>query len=95
MHWISLIGFFIVINFCQAQPTTFQRFESGDNHVGMPESKKDVGNWVSASTNNVPLGNPVTDGRHILKSAVSSGNNKQCYVILPFITVVLMTMIRF
>ena len=34
MHWISLIGFFIIVNICQAQPSIYRNYETGNSNKG-------------------------------------------------------------
>jgi hypothetical protein len=105
MHWISLIGFFIIINICQAQfknfypskDSTYQLVSDGNNpHIS--GSKSDANGSVHVTTSNVPLGNSIkyeNTGQNTFKILTNSGNNNYCYIILPFIIAALMTIIHF
>ncbi len=111
MHWISFIGFFIIINICQSQSTTFKHFETGNgnkggtfqvapsgNHAGMSELKNSADGTVHTTTSNVPSENSMKhekDGRNIFKYVANSANNNYCCIVLPFIIAALMTIIHF
>ncbi len=102
MHWISLIGFFIIVNICRSQTTTFKPFETGNINKGdalrmVPSGNKADGS-VRVNTNNVPLGSLMKsekDGQNTIKFMASSGNNNYCYVILPIIIAGFMSIIHF
>ncbi len=102
MHWISLIGFFIIVNICRSQTTTFKPFETGNINKGDTRHMVPSGNKADGSfhvnTNNVPLGSLMKsekDGQNTIKFMASSGNNNYCYVILPIIIAGFMSIIHF
>jgi hypothetical protein len=111
MHWISLIGVFIIVHICLSQPTTFKNFETenpnkvgtfqmgpGGNNADLSGTKNNADGSGHVNTNSVPLGNSMKhekDGRNTLKYITNGGNNNYSYIILPFIIAVFMTIIHF
>jgi len=111
MHWISLIGFFIIVYICQAQPTIFENFETrhlnkdGTFEVASDSENAHVSGWentvddsVIVSTSNAPLQISIKHEKDIekkVKVVASSGINNQCYIILPFIIVAFMGIVHF
>jgi len=111
MHWISLIGFFIIVNICRSQPTTFKPFETGNtnkggtlqvipsgNNAAMYESKNHADGSFHVNTNIVPLERSMKsekEGKNTVKFMTSNGNNNYCYVILPIIIAGFMSIIHF
>jgi hypothetical protein len=107
MHWISLIGFFIIVSICQAQPSIYKSFETGNTNKGgtfqtvpggqnavasMPKTDGDGSTHVN--TNNAPSGSS-KDGQNRVRLMSNTGNNNYCYIVLPFVIAALMTIVHF
>ena len=111
MHWISLIGFCIIVNICQAQPSTFKNFETNNNNKGgtfqvIPNNDNVVspGSKSAGDGSNNMLSPPPQSGNSMKYEKggypsgpyiYNTGNHNYCYIVLPFIIAALITMNRF
>ncbi|CAF3015792.1 unnamed protein product [Rotaria sp. Silwood2] len=106
MHWISLIGFLIIINIYQIQSSLLKDSETEDinkdgtfqmeldiDNTDTSVSKNDIDGSTHETTSDVSLESSVayeTDERNALKYAINSGNNNYGYIHLSFIITTLM-----